>query len=167
MPWWRHKMEKFSALLAICAGNLPVPGEFPAQRPVTRSFDVFFDLRLNKRLSKQWWGWWFEAISRPLWRHRNAENRPVFWHRHRQCASSSPPEQDGRLFADDIFRCIFVNENFCILIQISLKFIRKGPINNVQALVEIMAWCRIGDKPISERMLIQFTDAYTLHEGEI
>ena len=45
-PWWRHQMETFSALLAICAGNSPVPGEFPAQRPVTRSFDVFFDLRL-------------------------------------------------------------------------------------------------------------------------
>ena len=43
-----------SALLAICAGNSPVTGEFPAQRPVTRSFDIFFDLRLNKRLSKQW-----------------------------------------------------------------------------------------------------------------
>ena len=49
-------MEKFSALLAICAGNSPVTGEFPAQRPVMQSFDVFFDLRLNKRLSKQWWG---------------------------------------------------------------------------------------------------------------
>ena len=44
---------------------------FPAQRPVTRSFDVFYDLRLNKRLSKQSWGWWFETLSRPLWRHRN------------------------------------------------------------------------------------------------
>ena len=65
-------METFCALLAICAGNSPVPGEFPAQRPVTRSFDVFFDLRLNKRLSKQPWGWWFETLSRPLWRHCNA-----------------------------------------------------------------------------------------------
>ena len=46
-------METFPALLAICAGNSPVPGEFPAQRPVTRSFDVFFDLRLNKRLTEQ------------------------------------------------------------------------------------------------------------------
>ena len=55
----------------ICAGNLPVPGEFPLQRPVTRSFDVFFDLRLNKRLSKQSWGWWFETLSCPLWRHCN------------------------------------------------------------------------------------------------
>ena len=48
-------METFSALLAICAGNSPLTGEFPAQRSVTRSFDVFFDLRLNKRLSKQSW----------------------------------------------------------------------------------------------------------------
>ena len=47
-------MEKNSALLAICAGNSPVFGEFPAQRPVTRSFDIIFDLRLNKQLSKQW-----------------------------------------------------------------------------------------------------------------
>ena len=74
-PWWRHKMETISALLAICAGNSPVPGEFPAQRPVTRSFDVFFDLRLNKRLSKQSWDWWFETISRSLWRHCNAINK--------------------------------------------------------------------------------------------
>ena len=64
-------MEAFSALLAICAGNSPVAGEFPAQRPVTRSFDVFFDLRLNKRLSKQWWGWWFDTSLRPLWRRSN------------------------------------------------------------------------------------------------
>ena len=70
-PWWRHQMETFFALLAICAGNSPVLGEFPPQRPVTRSFDVYFDLRPNNRLSKQSWGWWFETTSRPLWRHRN------------------------------------------------------------------------------------------------
>ena len=61
-PWWRHQMETFSALLAICVGNSPVPGEFPTQRPATQSFDVFLDLRLNKRLSKQSWGWWFETL---------------------------------------------------------------------------------------------------------
>ena len=62
-------------------GNSPVPGEFPA-RPVTRSFDVFFDLRLNKRLSKQSWGWWFETLSRSLWRHCNASrcNWRVLFH---------------------------------------------------------------------------------------
>ena len=69
--WWRHQMETFSALLVICAGNPPVPGEFPTQRPVTRSFDVFFDLRLNKPFSKQSRGWWLETPSRPLWCHRN------------------------------------------------------------------------------------------------
>ena len=62
-------MDAFCALLAICAGNSPVTDEFPSHRPVTRSFDVFFYLRLNKRLSKQWWGWLFETTSRPLWRH--------------------------------------------------------------------------------------------------
>ena len=62
-------METFSASLAMCAGNSPATGEIPAQRPVTRSFDVFFDLRLNKRLSKQSWGWWCETPSHPLWRH--------------------------------------------------------------------------------------------------
>ena len=70
LSWWRHQMETFPALLAICAGNSPVP----AQRPVKRSFDVFFDLRLNKRLSKQSWSWWFETLSRPLWRHRNGHS---------------------------------------------------------------------------------------------
>ena len=67
------KMETFSALLAICAGNSPVPGEFPVQRPVRWSFDVFFDLRLNKRLSKQSGGWWFDTPSRQLWGHRNVK----------------------------------------------------------------------------------------------
>ena len=69
--WWRHQMETLSALLAICAGNSPVSGEFPVQRPVTRSFDIFFDLRLNKRLSKQSWRWWIETQPHPLWRHHN------------------------------------------------------------------------------------------------
>ena len=61
--WWRHQMEIFSASLALCAGNSPVSREFPEQRPVTQSFDVFFDLRLNKRLSKQLWGGWAETPS--------------------------------------------------------------------------------------------------------
>ena len=76
LSWWRHQMETFSALLAICAGNPPVRGEFPAQRPVTQSYGVFFDLRLNKRLSKQPWGWWFETLLWSLWRHRNGKLLP-------------------------------------------------------------------------------------------
>ena len=69
--WWRHQMEKFSTLLALCAGKSPVIGEFPTQRPVTRSFEVFFDLRLNKRLNKQSWSWLFDTPSRSLWRNCN------------------------------------------------------------------------------------------------
>ena len=59
--WWRHRMETFSALLARCAGNSPITGEFPSERPVMRSFDVLFSLRLNKRLSKQSRRRWFET----------------------------------------------------------------------------------------------------------
>ena len=59
-------------------GEFTGPGEFPTQRPVTRSFDVFFDLRLNRRLSKQPWGWWFETPSWPLWRQRNVPASVTF-----------------------------------------------------------------------------------------
>ena len=75
--WWRHQMETFFRVTGHLCGEFTGPGEFPAQRPVTRSFDVFFDLQPNKRLSKQWWGWWFETLSCLLWRHRNvAAARP-------------------------------------------------------------------------------------------
>ena len=68
---WRHQMATFSALLGLCEGNSPVTGELPSQRLVTRRFDVFFDLRLNKQSSKQSWGWWFETPLCPLWRRYN------------------------------------------------------------------------------------------------
>ena len=71
--WWRHEMEIFSVLLVIYAGNSPVTGEFPGQRPVTRSFDVLFYLPLNKWLSKQWWSWWFEMQVSSLLCHCNVE----------------------------------------------------------------------------------------------
>ena len=62
--------------------------------------------------------------------------------------------QDGRHFPDDIFKCIFLNENVWISIKISLKFVPKGPINNNPALVQIMPWRRSGDKPLSEPMMV-------------
>ena len=64
------------------------------------------------------------------------------------------PRQNGRHFADDIFKCIFFNENVWISLKISLKFVLKGPINNIPALVQIMAWRHPGDKPLSEPMLV-------------
>ena len=65
------KWSYFPRYWPFVRGNSPVPSEFPAQRPVTRSLDVFFDLHLNKRLSKQSSSWWFETLFHPLWRHRN------------------------------------------------------------------------------------------------
>ena len=68
--------------------------------------------------------------------------------------NSLRPRQNGRHFADDIFKCIFLNENIWIPIKISLKFVPKGSINNILALVQIMAWRRPGDKALSEPMMI-------------
>ena len=64
------------------------------------------------------------------------------------------PRQDGRHFTDDIFTCNFFNENCCILIKFSQKYVRKGPIDNNAALVQIMTWRRSDDKPLSETMMI-------------
>ena len=76
----------------------------------------------------------------------NAVTRP-------QCVNTLRPIPNGRHFADDIFKCIFLNENVWIPFQISLKFVPKVRINNIPALVRIMAWRRSGDKPLSEPMM--------------
>ena len=67
------------------------------------------------------------------------------------------------ILANDIFKCIFLNENDKIPIQVSLKLVCKSPIDNKPALVQVMAWRWIGDKPLPEPMLTQFTDAYMRH----
>ena len=64
------------------------------------------------------------------------------------------PRQNGRHLSDDILKCIFLNEKIWIVIKISLKFIHRGPIDNIPALVHIMAWRRPGDKPLSEPMMV-------------
>ena len=74
--------------------------------------------------------------------------------RHLYCVNSLRPRPTRRHFADDTFKFIFLNENVWIPIKISLNFVRKGPINNIPALVQIMAWCRPGDKPLSEPMMV-------------
>ena len=73
--WWRHQMETFSTSLALCAGNSPLAGEKGQWRG-----SCFLDLRLNKRLSKQSWVWWFETPLRSLWCHRNVYNAYIRWH---------------------------------------------------------------------------------------
>ena len=130
MSWWRHRMETFSALLAICAGNSPVPGEFPTQKPVTRSFDVYFDLRPNKKLSKHSWGWWFETLSCSLWRHRNVQSN--------SCSKKVFRPTSKMMYT---FKCIVFNEYlriFTFFIQLLLKSVPKTPNNIRPALVQIM-----------------------------
>ena len=75
--------------------------------------------------------------------------------------------QNGHHFSDDIFKCIFLYEDVWFSLNISLKFVPKFRINNIPALVQIMVWRRVGDKPLSEPMLTWFTDAYTRHEGKM
>ena len=71
------------------------------------------------------------------------------------CLNTLRPRENGRHFADDIFKCIFMNENLWITIKISLKFVPKGPINYIAALVHIMAWRRPGDQPLFEPMMVR------------
>ena len=85
----------------------------------------------------------------------------------RRTFNSSLPGQNGRHFADDIFKCIFLNEKLCILTRTSPKFVPEGPVDNTSASVHVMAWRRTGDKPLHEPMLTQFTDAYMRHSSEM
>ena len=137
-------MEAFFTLLAFCAGNSPVTGEFPAQRPVTRSFDVFFNLRLNKQLGKQSWGCWFETLSRPLWRHCNAMpnlNNRSNW-LHALCNTLGLDKMDSGL-RTTFANAFFTKENFSILFLILLSSVAKRPIHNKSASVPVMAWHRV------------------------
>ena len=68
---------------------------------------------------------------------------------------------------DDIFKCISINEKFCISIQISIKFVPRGPIDNTPALVQVMNWRRTGDKPFPEPALTQFIDTYMRHSASM
>ena len=166
-------METFFRVTGHLCGEFTGPRWIPYTKASDAEFDVFFDLCLNKQLSKQSWGWWFETPSRPLWRHRNGRmnrwipptktgalshyNDLILSQAFQPVAAgfnSLRPRQDGRHFADDSFTCIFFNENCCILIKFSLKYVRKGPIDNNRALVQIMAWRRSGDKPLYETMMI-------------
>ena len=135
-------------------GEFTGPGEIPAQRPVTRSLNVLFDLRPNKRLSQQSWGWWFETPSWSLCGQCNGleQSIKVFYHfrfpERCKCLNTLRPRQNRRHLADDILKRSFLNENIWILIKISLKLVPKDPIDNIPALFQIMAWCRPGDKPL-------------------
>ena len=77
------------------------------------------------------------------------------------------PRQNGRHFTDDSFKCIFLNENFQISNKISLKFVLKGPINNIPSLVQIMAWRQPGGKPLSKLMMVRSVTHELSHRGRV
>ena len=79
----------------------------------------------------------------------------IFFSSRIQWFNTLRPRQHGRHFPDNIFRCIFLKENIWIVIKISLKFVPKDPIDNIPSLVQIMAWRRPGDKPLSEPMMVR------------
>ena len=102
---------------------------------------------------------------------RNVNNRHAFWPRPARMFTmlrwtgfnTLRPRQNGRHYPDDTLKCIFLYENVQISIKISLKFVPKGQVDNNPALVQIMAWHRIGDKPLSEPKVTQFYDAHMRH----
>ena len=116
---------------------------------------IYYDL-ISYFVNEAWWSCgrpiiiWFQLKSNvwsdSCWLGRNLWNCII---------NTLRPRQNGHHFPDDIFQCIFLNENVWIAIKISLNFVRKGPINNISALVQIMAWRRPGDKPLSEPMMVR------------
>ena len=132
-------METLSALLAFCAGNSPVTGEFPAQRPVTRSVDVFFDLLLNKRLSKQSWGLWFETPLCSLWHHCNevysSHAVGYEWSPYQLIFSPVSPLQWAVLYRMDHHSGVSFLPSLFLCFHISiLKDLNKQPLNSLLSI---------------------------------
>ena len=116
-------------------------------------------LRWMEQNTYEWWvnigacNGLMPSGSKPLTESMFTHIYVIIWHHSAarlQWVNSSPLGQNGCLFADNNFRCIFVNEKFCFLVIILLKFVLKGPIDNDRTLVQIMAWHRIGDKTLSQ-----------------
>ena len=140
-----------------------MPGEFPTQRPVTRSFDVFFDLHPNKRLSKQWWGWWFETPSCPLWRHCNgniksnsnnggfnpnyntggfnwnAKSDPILFHKH-LCRFYPNYNMVSNMMWNRLRSLTSLNTKVAQNLTFRFSPDFRNPFDNKSTLVQLMAW---------------------------
>ena len=134
---FKSRSKKTSKLhvTGLCEGNSPETGEFPTQRPVTRKMFPFDDVIMS-------WTkdglvcWHIIYVTRPGW------------------VNTLRPTQNCHRFADDIFKCIFFNENIWFLLENSFKVVPMDRINNIPELVQIIAWRRPGDKPLSEPVLV-------------
>ena len=127
MTSWNGNIFRVTGHLA---GNSPVSGEFPAQRPVTRSFDIFFDLRLNKRLSKPSWGWWFETLSCPLWRQCNDMGN-------RQGAHKSHRISSSLCFHDNALLYVRV---FILYVDMTMMYIILCLMGRDKATLNLESW---------------------------
>ena len=149
-----HQRNSKPALHALWEGNSPMTSEFPAQRAS------------NAEKASIWWRHHVTLLMRRLDDSGNKINMMTVHALAPRVVKSSAatvvtmklntlrPGQNGRHFPDDMFKCIFLNENVWISIDISLKFVPKGSINNNPTLFQIMAWRRPGDKPLSEPMMV-------------
>ena len=171
-----QRKHQSSASLAFVRGIHRWPVNSPHKGPVTRKMLPFDDVIMT---------WWCllgaTSLPKPMKTYCRLDHYGYVWWvlpgymgtsfstiiTIKPWIDSSLPGQNGRHFADDIFKCISLNEKAWISIKIPVKFVPKGPINNNPALVQIMAWRRPGDKPLSEPMLTQFIDAYKWHQGEM
>ena len=148
--------------LVISSGNQPVMAAL-SENPVNYCFgggasktkkSQSLWLMLQKR-PELFWCQYYDSQRQTV--NMPCENRwlaPRKWGGDARWFNTLRPRQDGRHFVDAIFTCIFFNENCCIFIKFSLKYVRKSLIDNNPALVQIMAWRRSGDKPLSEPMMI-------------
>ena len=145
-------MDTLSALLALCEGYLPVTRGFPSQRPRNDELWYFLLLAWITYLTNSQVADWY--LNRSLQKKLGFYQIEEEFRLHFADINTLRPRQNGRHFADDIFKCILLNENVWIPNKISMKFVPKGPINNIPSLVQIMAWRRPGDKTLSEPMMV-------------
>ena len=130
-------MTSSNANIFRVTGHSPLTSEFPEQRLVTRSFDVFIDLRLNKRLSKLWWSCWFQTPWRPLWCHYYAKAHTISLCIHVFVISTRwDLGRFGSNFKSVICQLIMVNSTFDISSQFAGKWIPQKPINEKSSLHE-------------------------------
>ena len=154
-----------SASLAFVRGIHRWPVNSLHKGPVTRKMFSFDDIIMKEIF---WYHWCCSCMETMWCRSRWRTNLIIFqniqyeiWNtktcnsHNADCFNTLGPRQNGHHSADDILKCIFLNENVWIAIKISLKFVPMGPIDNISALVQIMAWRRTGDKPLSEPMTVR------------
>ena len=143
-----QRKHQSSASLAFVRGIRRWRVNSPHKWPVTRKLFPFDDVIINRgatNLSNP-------VVKREIYEWKSLSYEIVTFDS--PSLNTLRPRQNGRHFADDIFNFIFLNENIWIPIKISLKFVPNDPINNIPALVQIMAWRRPGDKPLSEPMMV-------------